>query len=134
MFGSFRRGFAALFTFVLSLTSVAASPALPSVGPATPTQLYLPMLAAPGVAPEPPPQQSGGFLIGGTTDWAYNPRLALDRAGGAHLVYYLSGETADGPSPAYYASCAPTAPCADPAAWTSVACASPSISRPSTWR
>jgi hypothetical protein len=126
---SARYGLAVLFTCLFALVAAAAAKDSDVPGVTAATRLYLPLITAPhGAAPAPQPQpqpqppapQPGGFLVGGTTDWAYNPRLALDTAGGAHLVYYITGETADGIAPAYYAYCAPGATCADPVSWSRV--------------
>lgn len=127
---SARYGLVVWFTCLLALAAGALAQAADAPGVTAATRLYLPLITAPhGAAPvpqpqpEPPAPQQGGFFVGGATDWAYNPRLALDAAGGAHLVYYVTGETADGVAPAYYAYCAPNAACAEPTAWSRVALA-----------
>jgi hypothetical protein len=97
------------------LTGMALTQAAPTTQ--TATTVYVPLIStAPRTDPAPVPP-AGHLLLGGSTDWAYQPRVALDTAGGLHLTYFISGETADGVAPGYYAYCAPAANCADPAVW-----------------
>lgn len=70
--------------------------------------------------PVPPPASRGGFFP--VRDHKTNfPMVAVDGQGGMHLTYISFDKNAGGKNPAYYASCAPGANCANLAQWSQVA-------------
>jgi hypothetical protein len=94
----------------IDATSEIYLPYLQKQGNAAVTPTATPTATPPATptATPPAPQPVEGALFLETSHHTYGPDIAVDKNGGMHLVYFATGESADGVYPAYYAYCRPT--------------------------